>query len=1120
MSLPLFGQQRIRFEDPLSHSFTVKTSGQDSVWFLPHRFLVAGSEDLILNDRPISKDRVRIETMKGRISIHPPPDSGSTVQIQYRALPVALDSTYSHWSLLSAEPGISDSLTGPVLQRSQTGSVTQEAYGDELKRSGSIFRGISLGTDQGMRLQSGLRLQVAGQIARDVEVVASLTDQNTPIQPEGNTQTLQEIDKVFIDVKAPHFTATLGDFVYSVDGSSLGTYERKLQGAKIRAESSAGAVTLMGAASKGEFITNHLNGREGNQGPYQLTGAEGQQDVIILAGTERIYIDGERLTRGEDFDYVIEYGLAQITFTRNRLVTGDSRITVDFEYSDQKFQKSLYGAQVEGSLWQDRIELRSTFLREADDKDNPVEFPLDENEIYALSQAGDHPDSAVVDGSRYVGTEKGNYVKRDSLGTLLFLYVGDNQGDYTVRFSHVGYGRGDYSFQGYGIYRYEGTGKGTYLPNVLLPPAKSHQMAHMSTRIQLGKGVALSGEAAFSDQDLNLFSGIDDGDNAGSAYDGKLTLRERALKIRGADLGQLSFESNVRHVGESFRPVGRMSAVEHGRKWGTSEGRVWGEDSREVKARYAPRRDWSFEGEVGAMQRGSDFSSDRRMFSAQLAEQNLPRVNYRAEWIHSDSPDRKDGSWLRQTGSIASKFWSFQPELLYDGEHRKETGSDSLVQGFLFDEWTGRLGFEKGPLGIRLDESVRDDRRYDVGILNPFSIARTERLHLDLSASSHFSSTLTYIHRTRDYSDPATEDQLSDLADGKIRFSSGKQFLETSLNYRFSSTQVSEMIRDTLQVGSGFGNYRLDEIQNQLIPDPDGDLMLRMIQTGNFVPVNDLKSGLDIKLDAGRLWSRPRGFRKFVSAIKGRSRIRIERQDKMRGFVSVNRSALNPRWGLDTTLVSATFSLWQDLEYAPRGGRLSIRVRLQKTDSENHQIASEGLVRHLNENSLRLKAGPTGSVGVMMEVSRRLDEKIYESLTRPGRDIRLNTANAEISVRPKQRIELALKVQLRDAEDHFTDPETHAFSYFLIPRFSYAFTGRGHLRTEIEWGNVVAEPESVSLPYEMLGGDQPGRTLRWNLLFTYRMTGHVQATVNWRGRQEPWRDRLYQSGQVEVRAFF
>jgi hypothetical protein len=104
--------------------------------------------------------------------------------------------------------------------------------------------------------------------------------------------------------------------------------------------------------------------------------------------------------------------------------------------------------------------------------------------------------------------------------------------------------------------------------------------------------------------------------------------------------------------------------------------------------------------------------------------------------------------------------------------------------------------------------------------------------------------------------------------------------------------------------------------------------------------------------------------------------------------------------------------------------------------------------------------------------------------------------------------------------DVHPDPVTEAFSVFLVPRFVYAFRGRGHLRAELQFGEVRAAPLGRTLPYEMLGGDQAGRTLRWSLLFSYRLAGHVTATVSYRGRQEPWRETLFQTGQVEVRAFF
>ena len=1117
--LPLSGQEVIRFPDPLLHEETFVSSGRDSVFKLEHSFIMHDSIRVTLDSLVLPRSHYHTDWIKGIVRFDTVPDSGQMVGIRYKAWPFPLQPVYQRWTL--SELDTSETAVSPARIRQSTPSSMSVAYGDEsLQRSGSIFRGISLGTNQGMRLQSGLRLQVSGQVAPDVEVVASLTDQNTPIQPEGNTQSLQEIDKVFVNIFAPHFKATLGDFVYDAKGSGFGTYSRKLQGGMATAESNLGTVTLMGAASKGEFAINHITGLEGNQGPYQLTGNEGQQDIIVLAGTERIWIDGEPMTRGEDHDYVIEYGLGQITFTRNRLITGDSRITVDFEYSDQQFQKSVYGAQGQTRFWNDRIEFLTSFIQESDNKDNPIEFPITDEYLSALESAGDHPDSAVVSGGNYVGEGKGNYVQIDSLDQTIYSYVGEGNGDYAVRFSHVGFGKGDYSFQGYGIYRYEGLNQGTYLPVILLPLARKHQMANAATTVHFSRNISLSGEAAVSSQDLNQFSDLDDGDNTDQSYQSELNMKETALRGFGRSLGQLDLNVQFRHVGDRYRPVGRMSAVEHGRKWGTEEGRVWGEDSREAQATYRPFETWQITGELGSFSRTEGFQSRRKMVSTDLNQQGWPRILYQNEWIDTENGPTGNGAWQRQNGRIETAIWRFKPSLAYEGEHRKQGLGDTLTTGFQFDEWRGGLGVDLGPIQLSAEETMRDDRQYESNLLEPKSKARTDRASVKLNLGQDFSTSVMFTHRTRDYVDPSFKDQISDLADMKIRFSIGPRLVDGTLNYQFSSTQVSEMVRDTIQVGPGLGTYRLDETLNELIPDPDGDLLIRMIQTGGFIPVNDLKTGMELRWNGSGLFKRKKRLKSLFSGIQGRTRFRAERRDRADNFGSVNQSAFQPDWGKDSTVVTGILSFYQDIEYAPSGGWMSLRLRYQSNSSENYQLANEGQVHLTDERGIRLKLNPIRSLGFLTEYGLRTDDKDYENTLRSDRDIEIQTFTGEVSFRPKQQIEFALKTQLRQSEDRFPDPHTRAFSVFLLPRFSYAFRMKGHLRAEMEFGNVTTEPSDVSLPYEMLSGDQPGRTFRWNLLFTYRVTGHVQCTVSYRGRQEPWRTQLFQTGQVEVRAFF
>ncbi len=264
-----------------------------------------------------------------------------TLVVSYLAYNLGLKKEYKRRSLVMKY----DSQSGDTLQivRTETNPFSPEnIFGSGIQKSGTIVRGFTVGTTKDFSLNSGLRLQLSGKLSDDIEIVAALTDENTPIQPEGNTERLEELDKVFIQVKHPNAIGTFGDYQLRQRFGEFGIVDRKLQGlmGEFIYENTNAFISI--ASSRGKFNSNNFNGQDGVQGPFRLNGINNERDIIIIAGTEKVFLDGIEMKRGENNDYTIEYSNATITFTPNRLITSASRISVDFEYTDRQYSRNFF----------------------------------------------------------------------------------------------------------------------------------------------------------------------------------------------------------------------------------------------------------------------------------------------------------------------------------------------------------------------------------------------------------------------------------------------------------------------------------------------------------------------------------------------------------------------------------------------------------------------------------------------------------------------------------------------------------------------------------------------------------------------------------------------------------
>jgi hypothetical protein len=336
---------------------------------------------------------------------------------------------------------------------------------------------------------------------------------------------------------------------------------------------------VSGSVAKGKFTRNVFQGQEGNQGPYRLTGANYEFFFVVLANTERVFLDGELLQRGEDQDYVINYNTAEIAFTPKRMITKDSRIQVEFEYSDRNYlNANIYGYN-ETNL-NDKVKIRLSALITAIQKIRRSTRHWTRLRKYFLILSG------VILTGRFIRisaidtftTGKILYKKIDTVynnitDSIYVFSVSPDSAQYSLSFLDVGQGNGDYIpiFNGANgkVYRWvqpvNGIKQGRFEPAVFLVTPKKQQVFSAGIDYQLSKSTLLSTELGMSNYDENTFSSKDNGDNKG--YAGRFLLKntKEISKARGGKtlISEFGFES----ISEKFKPLERLRSVEFYRDW-------------------------------------------------------------------------------------------------------------------------------------------------------------------------------------------------------------------------------------------------------------------------------------------------------------------------------------------------------------------------------------------------------------------------------------------------------------------------------------------------------------------------------------------------------------------------
>jgi hypothetical protein len=1074
--------------------------------------------------------------------------------VTYRAVPMNFKHEYSlrHIEILRDSLGKEK----PVISQLSTKLFTDDFFGSGLQKSGSIVRGFSVGSNRDLSLNSGFRMQLAGKLAQDVDVTAALTDENSPLQPEGTTKTLQEVDKVYVEIKYPHYSATLGDFNLQIDqkeGGEFGRLNRKLQGGRgtasfdrIGGSDLDGSMSLTGATARGKYATNQFQGIEGVQGPYRLTGNNGENRLIIIAGSERVYLDGELMTRGEVNDYVIDYASGEITFSSKRLITAASRITVDFEYSDQQFVRNLIAGSVSSNALGKNLNLNISFAQEADDPDSPIDFSLNDSTRAILRQSGADRMKASVSGIVKVDSA-GQYVLRDTLiagkhYSILEYSPGDLLAFYLASFSPVDSMPADSA--GYvriaaGQFRFAGVGQGNYLPLRFLPMPQLHKVIDINGQVSISSDFSLSGEYAMSRFDQNRFSNQEGSSLQGGALNFAAQYNPKQLLVGKTNIGELDVRLSERFVDRRFLALDRANEVEFNRKWNLTEAATTDEEIQELSFAYRPTRSISGAITYGELNRPGEVHSTRTQLVLGLADSSLPRIQYQIEKINTSNTLLQDEShWIRQRGTTEYEIAQWRPGFRIEAEERIETptGRDSMSQGsFRYLEIAPRLTTaEFAKMTVSTELQLRTEDSADVGILSRASRSVTQLYTWQLNNYQLISSTLSLSIRsvefTEDFKQRGNLNSEAVLVRSQTRFAPFQRAIETDIYYEFSNQRSAQFERIFVRVTPGSGNYRYlgDKNGNGVVDENDfeltrfdGDYIVVYLPSDQLYPVADLKASIRLRLQPARLipisseW-----FNKVMRAISTETYLRVDEKSKDTDTKQIY--LLNFSHFLNNqTTIAGSQKITQDVFLFENNSDLSFRFRYIEQFGLT-QFVSGIEESYVQERSIRVRSQLVQEIGNQTDFINKTDQVSAFPTTTRERDLVSNALLSDFSYKPALNWEVGFNFGVTEIVNRFGGTNATANINEEGLRIIQSFPGVGQLRAEVNREEVVLvniKDPTLSLPYEFTEGKVTGQSYLWQLIFDYRITSNLQLSINYNGRNEGGRTPVH-FARMEAKAFF
>lgn len=1135
-------------------SLKTDTIQLDSVSTVPNSFFIMDNQNKLVDTAAYMIDAVNSKLIWKKNSAAYSLIKQDSLKITYRVFPFLFSQSFQHKDYLLLQKN-SSSYNPFYYTPSQEGAGLFKFEG--LTKSGSISRGITFGNNQDVYVNSSLNLQLAGKLSDNVEILAAITDENVPVQPEGNTQQLQDFDKVFIQLSNENSKLIAGDFELKRPDSYFMNFLKKGQGGLFSTKFKLGKsedekkqslmrVTVSGAVSKGKFARNVITSVEGNQGPYRLTGSNNETYIIILAGSEKVYIDGQTMVRGAQNDYIIDYNTSQITFTAKRMITKDSRIVVEFEYSEKSYSRSLLYFNDE--FEKDKLKIKFNIYSEQDSKDQPLQIQLDSAKKALMASVGDHIDSAFYPTADTVtfNTNQILYQKKDTTAVNatypgIFVYsTNPDSAKWQVTFSIVGQGKGDYvqditSANGR-VYKWveplNGIHQGSYAPVALLITPKKQQLFTLGSDYRFSKNNKATVEVAMSNNDINLFSSKDKSNDAGYAakfmYENLSTLGADTIKS-----WKMKSTLNYEYVNENFKPLERFRPVEFDRDWNV--GSVTVKNDEHITSFQSVMTKASFGSvnyQLKSFLKGTYYTGLMNAAGMNLLIKKFTLTG--------------NGSYLNTKGSVnKTRYYKHNFDLSHpvwklviggreNTEHNEflRPTSDSLfANSFFFQEYQGYVATLDSS---KTKASLSYKQRYDyVPVIAQFktaTVADEANLTVELlkNVNSQLRTTSTYRKLTvRDTT--LTQQQATKTFLNRIDYNLNlwKGAVSSSTYYEVGGGQELKKEFSFLEVPPGQGTYTWIDYNNDGIKQlnefevsafPDRAIYVKIYTpTNQYISTRTNQFSAVLMLSPASFMQSFQGKQKLITRFANQLSVRLDKKTQNEELMS----SLNPfkQNVHDSSLVSNNSNVRNTIFFNRSNAIFGMDATWQQNKAKSLLTNGfESRVQTLREVTVRWNF--THSFLFNANYQRGDKQNSSEFFSTRDYHILSNETEPKLSFQPSTSFRATLSYKYSQKKNVTGIIGEKMQSNKLGIEIKYNAISSGSLIAKFSYIAIAFNAlENSTVAYDMLEGLHNGRNATWNLSLQRNLSNSVQLSLNYDGRKSEGTTVIH-TGGMQFRAFF